>query len=117
MASLTGKGAAASAMPVPGVNTWPGTGLVIGAAAGGPLAVWLASDDVRAAAAEGAEAADALPDAAISAPDSRVAAARVLASVRERGRRLGIRISSLGKMGQSRAAVGARTLDRETNSE
>jgi hypothetical protein len=79
----------------PGVNTWPATGLVIGAAAGGPLAVLIASDDVRATAAGRAEAADALPEAAYNAPDSRAAAARVLASVRERVRRFVIRFSSL----------------------
>jgi hypothetical protein len=45
-----------------------------------------------------------------------VAAARALASVRERGRRLVIRISSLEKWGIW-AAVGARTSGSQSNSE
>jgi hypothetical protein len=48
MLSLTGRGAAFRLISEPGVNTWPATGLVIGAAAGGLLAVWLALADVRA---------------------------------------------------------------------
>ena len=46
-ALLTRKGAADSVMLEPGVNTWPGAGLVIGAAAGGPVTALLG--DVRAA--------------------------------------------------------------------
>ena len=46
-ASLTRRGAADSLMLEPGVNTWPGAGLVTGAPAGGPLFAVLA--DARAA--------------------------------------------------------------------
>jgi hypothetical protein len=84
-ATLARKGAAVSLMFEPGVNTWPGAGLVTGAPAGGPLFTWL--DDVRAAPAACTGAAAALPEAS-SAPASRPDAATALASDHGRGRSL-----------------------------
>src|SRR6266568_1538966 len=84
-ATLARKGAADSLTSEPGVNTWPGAGLVTGAAAGGPLFALLV--DARAAPAGCEGAAAAVPEAS-NAPTSRPDAPRALASVHGRCRRL-----------------------------
>jgi hypothetical protein len=96
------------------VNTWSAAGLVIGAAASALLAL----ADVRAADVAGT--ADALLEAAITAPpDSRMTAASALTSLRERDRRLVIRISSLGESddpgGSERSYGPTRKLTQNTS--
>jgi hypothetical protein len=96
------------------VNTWSAAGLVIGAAASALLAL----ADVRAADVAGT--ADALLAAAITAPpDSRMTAASALTSLRERDRRLVIRISSLGESdspgGSERSYGPTRKLTQNTS--
>src|SRR5882672_6699343 len=103
-AVLARKGAADSVMLESGVNTWPGAGLVIGEPAGGPVTALVG--DVRAAPARCAGEASALPEAT-TVPTSRPAAAMALISVRVRGRRCVIGISSMEKRGDLRCGVSA----------